>query len=149
MDAGNVKVLDCFVSTFIRLSSNSFQNTVDIKFVTRLRMGLCHLPVYIFKHHFQDTLNLQCNCGMDVKSCTHFLLQSPFLINKRCALISNLIKVDTQRSKLTLPDTASNTVISSNFLVWKLVRKAQFPNRPKLWRNSAKKIGEISVFYAV
>ena len=117
MEAGNVKGLDCFVSTFIRLSSNSFQNTVDIKFVTRLRMGLCHLPVYIFKHHFQDTLNLQCNCGMDVKSCTHFLLQSPFLINKRCALISNLIKVDTQRSKLTLPGTASNTVISSNFLV--------------------------------
>ena len=103
MEAGNVKGLDCFVSTFIRLPSNSFQNTVDIKFVTRLRMGLCHLPVYIFKHHFQDTLNLQCNCGMDVKSCTHFLLQSPFLINKRCTLISNLIKVDTQRSKLTLP----------------------------------------------
>ena len=72
-------------------------------------------------------------------------------------------------------DTVWNTVISSNFLVWKFCGKTQFPhsfgreilwkgtvsavvsaNRPKLCRNCAfpqnfhtKKLGEIALFYVV
>ena len=56
------------------------------------------------------------------------------------------------------PSTAKNTVISPNFLVWKFYGKAQFPHSfgRKLCRNCvfpqnfhAKKLGEITVFFAV
>ena len=49
-----------------------------------------------------------------------------------------------------------NTVISTNFLVWKFCGKTQFPNRPKLWGNCAfprnlytRKLGELTVFFVV
>ena len=64
-----------------RPSPNSLfnsQNIIYIKFATRLCLGLSHLRERKFKHSFQDTLNLLCNCGMEVESCIHPLLQCPF-----------------------------------------------------------------------
>ena len=72
---------------FIRSSPKSFygcQNIMGIKLITRLCLGLSHLREHKSKHSFQNTLNPLCNCGMDVKSSTHFLLQCPSYINERC-----------------------------------------------------------------
>ena len=61
--------------------------------------------------------------------------------------------------QVALLNTAKNTVISPNFLVWKFCGKAQFPHsygRPKLCRNCAfpqnfhtRKLSEIRVFLVV
>ena len=72
---------------------------------------MSHLREHKFKLDFQDTFNLLCNCGMEVKSRTHFLLQSPFFPKKKYALLTNLNKVDTQRSKLTLTNTEQKTAV--------------------------------------
>ena len=61
-----------------------------IKLVTRLRLGLIQLREKKSKHSFQDTLNPLYNCGMDIASFAHFLLQCPSYINKRCTLMSSL-----------------------------------------------------------
>ena len=75
---------------------------MGIKLVTRLRLGLSHLREHKFKHSFQDTLNPLCNCGMDVESSTHFLLQCPSYINERCTLMSNLNRINPQISQTSL-----------------------------------------------
>ena len=90
---------------FIRPSPNSFygcQNIMGIKLVTRLRLGLSHLREHKFKHSFQDTLNPLCNCGMDVESSTHFLLQCPSYINERCTVMSNLNRINPQIPQTSL-----------------------------------------------
>ena len=46
---------------------NTTQNIIDIKFVTRLRLGLSHIQEQEFKYSFQDTLNALFICEMDVK----------------------------------------------------------------------------------
>ena len=93
------------ILNFIRPSSNTFyrcQNIMGKKLVIRLRLGLSHLREHKFKHSFQDTLNPLCNCGMDVESSTHFLLQCPSYINKRCTLMSNLNRIIPQISQTSL-----------------------------------------------
>ena len=64
---------------------------------------------------------------------------------------------DTRINVAHVSNTAENTVISSNFLVWKFYGKAQFlAIRSKLWGNCVfpqnfhtRKLGEITVLYAV
>ena len=71
---------------FIMPSPNSFygcQNIMGIELVTRLQQGLSHLQEHKFRHSFQDTLNPLCNCGMDVESSTHCLLQCPSYIQRK------------------------------------------------------------------
>ena len=101
---------------FIRPSPNSFygcQNIMGIKLITRLRLGLSHLREHKFKHSFQDTLNPLCNCGMDVESSTHFLLQCPSYINERCTLMSNLNRINPQISQTSL-QLLTNTLLFGN-----------------------------------
>ena len=65
---------------FIRPSSNSFfhcHNSIGIKYITRICLGLSHWREHKFKHSFQDTLNHICNCGTDVESAIHFFLHCP------------------------------------------------------------------------
>ena len=82
---------------FIRSSQNSIyscQNIMDIKLVTRPRLGLSHLREQKFKSSFYDTLNSLCNCGMDLEYSTHFLLQCPLHISETCTLMSNLNRIN-------------------------------------------------------
>ena len=43
------------------------QNIIDIKFVTRLQLGLSHIQEQEFKYSFQDTLNVLFICEVEVK----------------------------------------------------------------------------------
>ena len=82
---------------FIRLSSNSFfdrHNPIGIKYITRIRLGLSHLQERKFKHGFQDTLNLVCNCSNDAESAIHFFLHCPLYSNERRTLLNSLVNID-------------------------------------------------------
>ena len=91
------------ILNIIRQSPNSSKHIMGIKLVTILHQGLTHLQEHKFKHSFQDTLNSLCNCGMDVESSTHFLLQCSLYINERCTLMSsNLNRINPQLSQTFL-----------------------------------------------
>ena len=102
---------------FSRPSPNSFygcQNIMGIKLVTRLSLGLNHLREHKFKHSFQDMLNPLCNCGKDVKSSTHFLLQRPSYIKERCTLMRNLNRINPRISQTSL-QLLANTLLFGNW----------------------------------
>ena len=86
---------------------------MGIKLITKPRLGLSHLREYKFKHSFQNTLNRLCNCGMDVESSTHFLLQCPSYINEKCTLMSNLNRINPQISQTSL-QLLTNTLLFGN-----------------------------------
>ena len=76
---------------FIRPSRNSVfncHNCKEIKYLTRLRLGLSHLREHKFKHSFQDTLNPFCSCGLDVETNTHFFLYYHLFTNQRRTLLN-------------------------------------------------------------
>ena len=82
---------------FIRPSANSLfncHNPKEIKFITRLRLGLSYLREHKFKHSFKDSLNPSCSCGLDIESTAHFLLHCPRYIIERRTLLSALVNTD-------------------------------------------------------
>ena len=87
-----------------------------IKLVTSLRLGLSHLREHKFRHSFQDTLNLLCNCGMGIESSTHILLQCPSHINERPTLMSNLNLVKPQISQTSLQPFSNTLLFLFSFL---------------------------------
>ena len=62
------KVFKISLMKFIRLSPNSLFNVSDslgIKLLTRLRLGLSHLRELKFNQNFQDTINSLCSCSLE------------------------------------------------------------------------------------
>ena len=118
-DFRNCESYTLFRSTilkFIRSSPNRFygcQNSMVIKLVTRLRLGLSHLRELKFKHNFQDILNPHCNRRMEVKPSTHFLPHCRSIINERCTLMSNLNRIKPQIFQTSL-QLLTNTLLLGN-----------------------------------
>ena len=70
------------IFNFIRSSPSKLYNindTIDIKLITRLRLGFSHLCEHKFKHNFKDTLNSLCSCSIEVESTSHYFLCCQYL----------------------------------------------------------------------
>ena len=102
---------------FIRPSANSFfdcHNPKEIKFITRLRLGLSHLHEHKFKHSFQDSLNPFCSCGLDIESTAHFLLHCATHITERRTLLSAIENIDNNLLDLCEPVLIKTLLFDSN-----------------------------------
>ena len=94
----------CNVLKFIRLSKNSIflcNNPKGIQLLIRLRLGSSHLRDHKFKHNFQDTVNPICNCGEDIETSCHYLLQCSLYTNERLALLNVIQGIDNSILELT------------------------------------------------
>ena len=81
---------------FIRHSPNSLlvvSDSLGIKFLTILRLGLSRLREQKFNRNFQDTINPLCPCSLKSESTTHFFLHSQNLTDLRKCLMIELIKI--------------------------------------------------------
>ena len=86
-----------------------------LRLITRLRVGMSHFREHKFKHNFQDCLNPICSCGLDIKSTSHFLVQSPSFNDERYTLLSTLNKIDSKLLELT-KSSLSQTLLYGNTL---------------------------------
>ena len=83
----NAKSYMCFRNSLLKIGrpvQNSIFNVfnvLEIKFLTRLRLGLSHLNEHKFKHNFQNCLNSLCFCSLEVELTIHFFLHCHFLAN--------------------------------------------------------------------
>ena len=66
-----------------------------IKRLSRIRLGLSHLREHKFKHSFQDSLNLFCNCGKgEVETRSHYLLHCSNYSEERLGLLNTIRNID-------------------------------------------------------
>ena len=83
---------------FVRPTPNSLFNVSDslgIKLVSRLRLGLSHLRQPKFNHNFWDTINPLCSCSLESESTTRFFLCClNFMVLCKC-LMKKLSKIDS------------------------------------------------------
>ena len=82
---------------FIRPCANSvfdIHNSLGIKLLTELRLGLSHLHEHKFRHCFKDTLNLLCECGKDIESTMHFFLHCSNFLLPRQTLFQKIRNTD-------------------------------------------------------
>ena len=89
----NAKSYMCFRNSLLKIGrpvQNSICNVfnvLEIKFLTRLRLGLSHLNEHKFKHNFQNCLNPLCSCSLEVKSTIHYFLHCHFFDKFRQILL--------------------------------------------------------------
>ena len=86
-----------------RRSPNNLFNVCDsleIKLLTRLCLGLSDLREHKFNHNFQDTINPLRPCSLESELTTHSFLRCQNFADLRKCLINELIKIDS--SILTL-----------------------------------------------
>ena len=103
----------------MRPSSNSFYNCynpIEIKSITKIRLGLSHLREQKFNHSFLDSINPICNCCNDVESAIHVFLHCPLYSNKRCTLLSKIDRklLDNTDSSLTQTLLFGNLSFTTN-----------------------------------
>ena len=78
-------------------------NPHGIKLLTRLRVGLNHLREQKFRHNFQDSLDIFCNCGRHIETTIHFFLHYSNYSNQRKTLFEKLSNI--KRSLLNQNDS--------------------------------------------
>ena len=69
-------------------------NPLEIKLLTRLRLGLSHLHEHKFRHCFQGTLNPLWECGKDIESTMHFFLHCTNFLIPRQTLFQKIRNID-------------------------------------------------------
>ena len=82
---------------FIRPCANSIfniHNPLEIKLLTRLRLGLSPLHKHKFGHCFQDTLNPLCECAIEIESTMHFFLHCTDFLIPRQTLLQKIRNID-------------------------------------------------------
>ena len=56
----------------------------------RLIVGLSHLREHKSNYIFQDTLDLICNCGEDIKTLSHYLFHCPRYLQKTMTVLNTV-----------------------------------------------------------
>ena len=70
-------------------------NSLCLKLLAWLRLGLSHLIQHKFNHNFQDCLNPLCSCSLVVDSVSHFFLHCQYYSNICSTLLNELQSIDT------------------------------------------------------
>ena len=79
--------------SFIRpVQSNIYHifDPKDLKFLTRLRLGLSHLNEHKFRYNFQNCLNPLCSWSLEIEDTSHYLLHCQHLSNHRIDLMNSV-----------------------------------------------------------
>ena len=64
----------------------NIHNPSDLKFLTKLTLGLSHLNEHKFKHNFQDCVNSLCSYSLEIESLSHpFLSTLPSFHKSTCS----------------------------------------------------------------
>ena len=67
---------------------------MELKLLTRLRLGLSHLNEQRFNHNFQSCINNPlCSCSLGIESTTHFLLHCRHFSNICSTLLDSINEV--------------------------------------------------------
>ena len=96
-DSASLNTFKKKLLNFIKPCANSIchiYNPFGIKFLTSLRLGRSHLHEHKFRHCRQDTLNLLCECGKDIKSTMHFFLHCTNFLIPRQTLFQKIRNID-------------------------------------------------------
>ena len=70
--------------------TSNINNSVGIKWLTWLRLGLSHLREYKFTHGFRDILSPLYPCSIEAETTTNYFLQYHFYIANRSTLMNDL-----------------------------------------------------------
>ena len=106
-DAPSLSIFKSQILALIRPKCQSIfkiHDTVGLKYIFQLRVGLSALRAHKYAHNFCDTPSYTCSCGLESETTTHFLLKCPYFTTQRSILISKLSSILQDTHDLTRED---------------------------------------------
>ena len=124
----------------IRSSPNpvyDIYNPLDLRLLTRLRLGLSHLNEHKFNHNFRNCFNALCTCSLEIESTSHFFLHCNHYNNIRSTLLNefksldeNILKLsDTTLTKLILYRGSQFNIKQNTFILNAVIKYILESNR--------------------
>ena len=86
----------------------NIHDPVEIKYLTRLRLGLSHLNEHKFRHNFQDCLNPLCSCSLEVETTNHYFLHCHYYNDIRKTLLDTVKEI----TNICLSDFSDETLVN-------------------------------------
>ena len=74
---------------------------IDLKLLSRLRLGLCHSNEYRFNHYFKTCFNPLCTCSLEAETTSHFSLHCHYYHPIRLALFNEIFESDMNLPNLS------------------------------------------------
>ena len=108
---------------FIRPVQRSFYsvfNPQDLKFLTRLQLGLSHLNKHRFGHNFRDCINPLWSCSLEVENMLHFFLHCHHYSIFRMGLMNKVNQIDESFSYLSDDNKVSPPTLQWLKIWWQL-----------------------------
>ena len=96
-NSASLEIFKKHLLNFIRPNSSkafNINNPLELKLLTRLRIGFSHLNKHKFKHNFQDSIDPLCSCGNDTESTVHFFLHCQNFTTQRQTLLNKLKSIN-------------------------------------------------------
>ena len=81
----------------------NIHDPMEIKYLTRLKLGLSNFNDHKFRHNFQDCLKPLCPCSLEVESSIHYFLHCQYY-NDICKTLLYTVKKITNISASNLSD---------------------------------------------
>ena len=78
---------------FVRLLENSVftcHNPIEIKYLTRLRLGLSHHRYHKLKHGFPDAVDPLCSCSIAIENTVYYFLHCPNFSAERNTFLNEI-----------------------------------------------------------
>ena len=92
-----INIFKSKIRKFIRPTAHRIfgcHNPIGVKLITRLRLGLSHLPEHKFKRSFRDKVNPICSCRKEVETTFNFLLSCPNYSEERLIILSKIRNIN-------------------------------------------------------
>ena len=73
----SISLFNSRILAFIRPNQSNILNifdTIGLKLLTRLPLGISHLNEHKFYHNYQDCLNPLCSCSLEIEDTTHYIV---------------------------------------------------------------------------
>ena len=89
--------------------------SIDLKLLSRLRLGLCHPNECRFNHNFKNCVNPLCTCSLEAETTSHFSLHCHYYHPIRLALFNEIFESDMNLRNL-LEETFLNVILYGSSL---------------------------------
>ena len=110
----NAKPFWIFRNSLLKIGKpmqNSIYNIHDpvgVKYLTRLRLGLCHLNEQKFRYNFQQCLNPLCYCSLEVETTNQYFLYCHYYNDIRKTLLDTVKEI----TNLCLSDFSDESLVN-------------------------------------
>ena len=95
-------------------------NPIEIRYLSRMRLGFSHFCYYKFNHGFLDAIDSLCSCITAIKNTIRYLLQCPNFLTARNTYLNEIVDrsiIDKDKIKTFRYDNPAYSINDNKLII--------------------------------